>query len=216
MAKTSPKKRKAVLLGVGLDGDGHKRVTTGPNFALVGGSADTHEQSERDAHSDALTSLPNRALFNNRIEHGMALSRRHGWMLAVLFIDLDNFKGINDVYGHSAGDQMLQAIGTRLKSVMRADDTVSRHGGDEFLYLLLEVMKDNDVEIVAQKIIKTISEPCNLFVDGVAISSTVTPSIGVAMFPRDGQTAEDLVKSADVAMYQAKLNKTGHCFYRSR
>ena len=124
----------------------------------------TTEQAETARHAalhDTLTSLPNRALFNDRIEHGMALARRHGWTLAVLFIDLNNFKGINDSYGHSAGDQMLQAIGTRLKSAMRADDTVSRHGGDEFLYLLLEVKNDSDAEMVAHKIIKTICEPCD-------------------------------------------------------
>ena len=158
------------------------------------------------AFHDPLTSLPNRALFNDRLEHGLAQARRHGWMLAVMFIDLDDFKNINDTHGHAAGDQLLQAIAIRLKEAIRTDDTVSRHGGDEFLYLLLELKHEADASRVADKLIKTISEPCELTVDGLVISAVVRPSIGIAIFPRDGQSGDALIQSADSAMYRAKYS----------
>lgn len=173
----------------------------------------TKEQAEADRHAafhDPLTSLPNRALFNDRLEHGLAQARRHGWMLAVMFIDLDGFKRINDTHGHAAGDQLLQAIASRLMRSIRTDDTVSRHGGDEFLYLLLELKDEADAHRVAEKIIKIISATCELSVDGMKVSLVVQPSIGVAVFPRDGTSAEALIKSADSAMYRAKPQRSGH------
>ncbi len=121
-----------------------------------------------------------------------------------MFIDLDDFKNINDTHGHAAGDQLLQAIASRLKGAMRADDTVSRHGGDEFLYLLLDLKHEADAARVAEKIRKKISEPCALTVDGIVISAVVRPSIGIAIFPRDGQSGDALTESADSAMYRAK------------
>ncbi len=172
----------------------------------------TQEQADADRHAafhDPLTSLPNRALFNDRLEHGLAQARRHGWMLAVMFIDLDDFKNINDTHGHAAGDQVLQAIANRLKGAMRADDTVSRHGGDEFLYLLLELKQEADAASVAKKIIKMLSEPCHLTVDGIVISAIVRPSIGIAIFPLDGQSSDALIESADSAMYRSKSLRLG-------
>ncbi len=156
---------------------------------------------------DPLTSLPNRTLLNDRLEHGLAQAKRHGWMLAVMFIDLDNFKNINDTHGHAAGDQLLQVIASRLKGAMRADDTVSRQGGDEFLYLLLELKQEADATLVADKLTRLISAPCDLSVDGTAIAVAVRPSIGIAIFPRDGQSGEALIKIADSAMYRAKSDK---------
>lgn len=173
----------------------------------------TKEQAEAARHAafhDPLTSLPNRALFNDRLEHGLAQARRHGWMLAVMFIDLDGFKRINDTHGHAAGDQLLQAIATRLKQSIRTDDTVSRHGGDEFLYLLLELKDEADAHRVAEKMIRAISQPCELSVDGMVINLAVHPSIGIAIFPRDGTSAEALIKHADSAMYRVKMQRSGH------
>ena len=125
-------------------------------------------------------------------------------MLAVMFIDLDDFKNINDTHDHAAGDQLLQAIVIRLKGAIRTDDTVSRHGGDEFLYLLLELKNEADAPRVADKLIKTIGEPCELTVDGIVITAVVRPSIGIAISPRDGQSGDALIQSADSAMYRAK------------
>ena len=172
------------------------------------------ETARHAAFHDPLTALPNRTLFDDRLEHGIAQAKRHGRLLAVLFIDLDNFKNINDTHGHLAGDQVLQLVAERLMRTMRAEDTVSRHGGDEFLYLLLELENEQDATLVAQKIINTIGQPCDISVNEVVISASVTPSIGIAVFPEDGVTAELLVKSADNAMYRAKLNKTGHALTR--
>ena len=168
------------------------------------------ETARHAAFHDPLTSLPNRALFDDRLEHGMSQAKRHGRLLAVLFIDLDNFKSINDTHGHLAGDQVLQSVAERLTRTMRAEDTVSRHGGDEFLYLLLELENEQDATRVAQKIIRTIGQPCDITVNEVVIGVTITPSIGIAVFPKDGVTAESLVKSADKAMYRAKQSKLDH------
>ncbi len=173
------------------------------------------EQEEAARHAsfhDPLTSLPNRVLFNDRLEHGVAQAKRHGWTLAVMFIDLDNFKTINDTHGHPIGDKVLQTIAGRLKKMTREDDTVSRHGGDEFLYLLLELKKEEDAIMIANKIIRPLSEPCDVSADGLAISETISPSVGIALFPKDGNTADALVSSADRAMYRAKRDKTGYSF----
>ncbi|HWS03745.1 MAG TPA: GGDEF domain-containing protein [Gammaproteobacteria bacterium] len=128
------------------------------------------EQGEVDRHTalhDALTGLPNRALFNDRLEHGLAQAERHGWTLAVMFLDLDRFKIINDTHGHDIGDSVLRIIAERLKENTRSDDTVSRLGGDEFLYLLMEVPNEEDVTLIAQKLIKSIQAPCNVVKSGL-------------------------------------------------
>jgi diguanylate cyclase (GGDEF)-like protein len=175
---------------------------------------DQEEAARHAAFHDPLTSLPNRVLFNDRLEHGLAQARRHDWMLAVMFIDLDDFNSINNAYSHVAGDKVLQLIAGRLKNVTREDDTVSRHGGDEFLYLLLEIKTEADAAMVAEKIIHAISEPCDVTVSGLAISPTVRPSIGIALYPKDGDSADALVKSADRAMYRAKRTSAGYAFAR--
>lgn len=161
-----------------------------------------------DSLHDALTGLPNRVLFNDRLEHGMEQAKRHGWSLAVMFMDLDKFKAINDSYGHDAGDAVLLTIAMRLKETVRTDDTVSRHGGDEFLYLLMEIKEDQDAAIVAKKILKAVQAPCDVSVGEL----TVNTSIGISIYPRDGNTAEALIKSADAAMYRAKQSKSGYSF----
>jgi len=168
--------------------------------------------ARHDAFHDPLTSLPNRILFNDRLNHGLAQASRHGWTLAVMFIGLDNFKNINDTYGHAAGDFVLRSVATRLKNMMRADDTLSRHGGDEFLYLLVELQNAQAAAVIAEKIIRLVAEPCLMQVNGNDISHHIKLSIGIAIFPKDGETAETLVDGADKAMYQAKKNKSGYAF----
>ncbi len=169
---------------------------------------DQQEETLHAALHDALTGLPNRVLFNDRLEHGIAQAKRHGWTLAVMFMDLDKFKTINDTHGHDVGDAVLKTIARRLIENTRSDDTVSRHGGDEFLYLLMEMKEDQDAAIVAKKIIEAVQLPC----DVSAGQLTVDTSIGISIFPKDGTTAEALIKSADAAMYRAKQSKSGYSF----
>lgn len=176
-------------------------------------AAHEHEKSARDAaFHDPLTSLPNRVLFNDRLEHGLAQAKRHARTLAVMFIDLDGFKAINDTHGHPAGDSVLQTVASRLIAMTRVDDTVSRHGGDEFLYLLLELNLPADAAAVATKIVAELGRPCEVESNGESLSLRVGCSIGIAMFPVDGETADELVKSADAAMYHAKRERAGHAF----
>lgn len=169
------------------------------------------DQQQETLHAslhDALTGLPNRLLFNDRLEHGLAQAKRHSWTLAVMFLDLDGFKTINDTYGHDAGDAVLRTIAKRLKETTRTDDTISRHGGDEFMYLLMDICEDQDAALVAQKILSAIRVPCAVGADAL----TVGASIGIAVFPRDGMTAAALVSCADAAMYQAKQSQSGFAF----
>jgi diguanylate cyclase (GGDEF)-like protein len=157
---------------------------------------------------DALTGLPNRVLFNDRLEHGIEQAKRHGWTLAVMFLDLDKFKTINDTYGHEVGDTVLLTIAKRLTDTTRIDDTISRHGGDEFLYLLMEVSEKQDAAIVAKKIIQAVELPC----DTSAGQLIVHTSIGIASFPENGTTVEALIRNADAAMYRAKQSGCGYAF----
>jgi diguanylate cyclase len=161
---------------------------------------------------DALTGLPNRILFYDRLEHGLALSLRHGRQLAVMFIDLNGFKAVNDKYGHEAGDSVLQVIATRLREHTRSEDTASRHGGDEFLYLLAEAGNEQSIVCAAKRIIRMIQEPCNVRSHDTEISLSIAASIGIAIAPKDGITVDSLIKSADSAMYRAKQQKSGHSF----
>lgn len=172
-------------------------------------AAERQEEAARHASfHDPLTGLPNRVLFNDRLEHGLAQAKRHNWTLAVMFLDLNGFKGINDTYGHDIGDRVLQTISQRLKENTRDDDTVSRHGGDEFLYLLMEVRDERDIALIAQNILNAIQVPCDVGVHDLTISA----SIGISIFPKDGTTADRLVKRADKAMYHAKQTKSGYAF----
>lgn len=170
-------------------------------------SVKAQEESARHAaFHDPLTGLPNRMLFSDRLEHGLAQATRHGWSLAVMFIDLDEFKSINDLYGHDVGDAVLQTISQRLKETTRIDDTVSRHGGDQFLYLLMEINNSRDATLVAKKIIEAIQKPCNIGTRDLVVRA----SIGISIFPKNGKSADDLIKSADKAMYQAKRLISGY------
>ena len=172
-------------------------------------AAEKQEKAARHvSFHDPLTGLPNRVLFNDRLEHGLAQAKRHNWTLAVMFMDLNGFKGINDTYGHDIGDSVLRAISQRLKENTRVDDTVCRHGGDEFLYVLMEVRDEGDITLITQNILKVIQEPCD--VGGFEL--ILSASIGISIFPKDGTTADSLIKKADKAMYVAKNKKSGYAF----
>jgi len=164
------------------------------------------------AFDDPLTGLPNRALFHDRLEHGLAQAKRHDRALAVMFLDLDDFKNINDSYGHDLGDSVLQTIAGRLKANVRGGDTISRYGGDEFLYLLMEAPNKQGIASVAEKIIAAIQAPCDVSVGNLSISLSINVSIGISMFPKDGTTAAALITSADRAMYHAKRTKFSYSF----
>ena len=153
------------------------------------------------AHHDALTGLPNRLAFMAQIEQLMAAARESREPLALLFIDLDHFKRVNDSLGHLAGDALLQTVAERIGAVLRASDVVARFGGDEFMVLLGGGPREEDVADVARKLLAAIEVPLHAEA-GRPIS--VTPSIGIAMFPRDGDTPAELIKHADTAMYRAK------------
>ena len=173
---------------------------------------DSKVQEEKNrylAYHDVTTGLANRALFNDRLDHALAQAERHAWSLAVMFIDLDKFKSINDTYGHDIGDKVLQIVAARLQICVRDEDTVSRVGGDEFLCLLMEVNEDANVANIAESMIGKISEACELN----DVKLIVKPSIGIAIYPRDGTTAEVLLKNADAAMYKAKQDSEGYFFF---
>jgi diguanylate cyclase (GGDEF)-like protein len=171
------------------------------------------EKGSRSASlHDILTALPNRELFKDRLEHGIAQAKRHRWILAVMFVDLDKFKSINDTYGHQAGDAVLQTVAMRLKHNTRNDDTISRYGGDEFLCVLTQVHEQNEIAMIAAKILKAIQAPCDLRVGDVIVNPCLEASIGISVFPKDGASAAALIKRADEAMYGAKENKSGFAF----
>ncbi|HEY6645153.1 GGDEF domain-containing protein [Povalibacter sp.] len=154
----------------------------------------------RSTQRDTLTDTPNRALMLDRMESAIALAKRHGTRVAVLFIDLDGFKKINDTLGHAVGDATLQLVARRLESVVRNSDTVARHGGDEFLVLMSEISQATDAALITEKILAAFAAPAK--VDGYEID--LIASIGIAVYPEDGKDASTLIDRADTAMYRAK------------
>ncbi|MGA2569912.1 MAG: EAL domain-containing protein [Terracidiphilus sp.] len=160
------------------------------------------EQMIHLAEHDPLTGLPNRLLFCDRVGQAISLARRHGGRAAVLFLDLDGFKHINDSLGHAAGDEFLKSVANRLLNCVRAPDTVSRQGGDEFVLLLQDVQRPEDAAATARRVLQAVAE---LHLTDHC-ESHVTASIGVSLYPDDGLDAEALIKNADIAMYQAKKN----------
>jgi diguanylate cyclase (GGDEF)-like protein/PAS domain S-box-containing protein len=164
------------------------------------------------AQYDSVTDLPNRILLNDRLVQAMAMAQRHGKKLAVLYLDIDRFKHINDTAGHAAGDRLLQSISNRLLGCVRSSDTVSRRGGDEFVVLLSEVAQTEDSAVAAQKILAALSEPHSID----ELDLLVSASIGIAIYPGDGATAEALLESADAAMYQAKdCGRNNYQFFKA-
>jgi diguanylate cyclase (GGDEF)-like protein/PAS domain S-box-containing protein len=167
-------------------------------------------QLRHQALHDGLTGLPNRALFNDRLSQALAMVGRSGVPLAVLLMDLDSFKEINDTLGHHSGDALLEELGERLETCVRAGDTVARLGGDEFGFLLLDVSPSGAVEVV-DRIRQALAEPFRL--QGLTLQ--VEASIGIALFPEHGESADLLLRRADVAMYVAKRSGAAFAFYDS-
>lgn len=183
---------------------------------MMNETASALEESEllnrKLAHFDSLTGLPNRNLLLNRLGHQISVARRKNSEFALLFIDLDRFKNVNDSMGHHAGDQLIREAGKRLVDCIRSSDTVARIGGDEFNVLLGEVSTAEDSAIVAEKIIKVLAEPFHLKGQNVYISG----SVGISVYPNDADNTDDLQKYADLAMYQAKAKgKNSFEFYSS-
>lgn len=171
------------------------------------------EHIHRLAYYDALTDLPNRQLYSERCEHALDQARRDGRKLALLFLDLDRFKHVNDSLGHPVGDGLLRAVAQRLKECLRHGDTVARLGGDEFIILLEDTKSAYDVECVARKVLATLAQP--FVVHGHKLD--IGTSIGISCFPGDGEDVTTLIKHADLAMYQAKEQGRGNFqFYEAQ
>ena len=168
-------------------------------------------QMAHSAQHDFLTGLPNRMLIADRILQTIALAPRHEKKAAVLFLDLDGFKHINDSLGHAVGDMLLQSVAARLVSCVRAADTVSRQGGDEFVVLLSQMEQSEDGAITARRMLQEVAKVHNI----AGHDLHITTSIGVSVFPDDGEDAETLIKNADTAMYLAKENgRQGYQFFK--
>lgn len=165
------------------------------------------------ATHDALTNLPNRTLIQIRMEQLIRRAGRNGQFFAVMFVDLDHFKVVNDSLGHDAGDQLLCLVARRLTDLLRAEDTVGRLGGDEFIVIAANLVTPLDASLIAEKLIKALSTP--YVVEGRSL--TIGASIGVALYPQDGRSVDTLLKHSDMAMYQAKSTgrNTYHCFSES-
>ena len=165
------------------------------------------ERIQRVAHHDGLTGLPNRLLFNDRLTHAISLARRDSGRLALLYLDLDQFKPVNDTLGHAAGDELLQAVAARVRHQVRESDTVARIGGDEFTVILPGIADVDEAQIVAGKISAALALPFRL--GGTERSIEIGTSIGIAVYPTDGRDADALVKAADAAMYTVKQARSG-------
>jgi diguanylate cyclase (GGDEF)-like protein/PAS domain S-box-containing protein len=169
-------------------------------FTDITGIKQSQAQLAHLAHHDPLTDLPNRLLLNERLTHALARADRHKSKVAVIFFDLDNFKNINDSFGHPVGDQLLRQVADRLVGIVRTDDTVARIGGDEFVLLLEDLEKSEDAVVAADKIQSVFATPFELK-DHVV---RVTTSVGICLYPQDGRNAATLLRNADAAMYRAK------------
>lgn len=165
---------------------------------------------DRLAHHDALTGLPNRVLLASRLEHTIERSRRTSKLCAVMYMDLDRFKPVNDQMGHEAGDELLKGVAQRLRSNLRDNDTVARIGGDEFVIVLEELSSPDGAEVVAQAVIRRMSEPFDL---GGGREVTIGCSIGIAMFPAHGADSEALLRLADTALYASKNGGRGRASF---
>jgi len=190
---------------------GMTRFEGRPGLVLAGFDVSERKQAEARirtlAYHDPLTGLPNRLLFDDRLQMAIADAHRRGQRLAVVFLDLDHFKHINDSLGHKAGDEVLQVIGRRVRETLRTGDTVARLGGDEFVLLLTGLHAPEEAAVVAQKVLEIVRAPVHLS----GRDFFITGSIGICVFPDDGQDAEALLKNADTAVYRAKERGRDNC-----
>ncbi len=172
----------------------------------------TEQMVNYQIYHDLLTDLPNRALFKDRLQHAITQAKRSQKQLAVMFLDLDRFKIINDSLGHLVGDQLLQAVSKKLRNCLRGSDTLARVGGDEFNLLLPNINSAEDARIIAQKILSELEQP--IIIDGIELF--ISFSIGIALYPNDGESIDTLIQHADNAMYHVKENgKKNFEFYNS-
>jgi diguanylate cyclase (GGDEF)-like protein/PAS domain S-box-containing protein len=186
--------KNLTLVGEGADGMVHATVVD------ISARKRAEEQIEFHAYHDVLTNLPNRKLFTDRLRQSLTRAKRSGRAVAVMFIDVDHFKTINDTLGHTAGDELLLEMSRRLRGCVREEDTVARLGGDEFTIILSELRQPDDAIGVAEKVLDTVQVP--LSIGGMPIE--VTASVGIALYPDDGTDPESLLRNADSAMYRAK------------
>lgn len=176
----------------------------------IGERRQAEENLRHLAHHDGLTNLPNRLLLDARLQHAIERARRNDRRLAILFLDLDHFKNVNDSLGHATGDEMLKIVASRLRGSVREDDTVARLGGDEFLVVMEQVQRIEDVTLMARKLMEVSRETIDI--QGHELSVGV--SVGISLFPQDGASAEILLKNADAAMYRAKESgRNSYAFY---
>ncbi len=195
----------------------NEMVSGGEHF-FVGIVSDITERKKNEeaitklAHFDAVTGLPNRTLFFDRLKQALAKAKRKKKKLGVLFLDLDGFKSINDTLGHDIGDLLLKQVADRLRGAMREMDTVARFGGDEFAFVVDDIIQAVDVEAVAGKLLDLLTQP--FIVNGNRCE--IGCSIGISLSPKDSISVASLIRQADYAMYQVKHNgKNGYCFYES-
>jgi diguanylate cyclase (GGDEF)-like protein/PAS domain S-box-containing protein len=188
------------------------RDRAGKALRIVGITRDITKKKQAEetmwmmAHTDYLTGLPNRAMLYDRLKQAIANAKRHDKKLAVLFMDLDGFKVVNDQHGHDAGDELLREVAKRTENIIRVEDTVARTGGDEFILILNEISGRENVAIVADKIISAIAEPFTIHEKICKIGC----SIGIAIYPDDGDDKESLITKSDNAMYEAKVKGKGN------
>jgi diguanylate cyclase (GGDEF)-like protein/PAS domain S-box-containing protein len=194
-----------------MDDSGRTTMITGMAEDITSRKLD-EQKLQHMAHYDNLTQLPNRALFHDRLQQTIVHARRENRSAAVVFVDVDHFKLVNDTMGHATGDQLLQEMARRLQSAVRPGDTVSRFGGDEFALILSDLASPGDAARVAQKLMSVLHDV--FVIEGRELF--VTASVGVTLFPEDSSDADTLIKNADVAMYRAKeLGRNAYQFYKS-
>lgn len=195
------------LKQLGVDLSKSRAALAESNIALAA-TRKAEKEARQLALHDSRTGLPNRDLFDTRLEQAISMAKRHGWTLALMFLDLDGFKSINDLHGHAAGDRVLKEIANRLSRHVREEDTVCRNGGDEFLYLLVDPQGSENIERIAGNIIDRLSQPLQVG----DLQLVVRASIGIAIYPSSAQDPDGLIGLADSAMYQAKRGGTGFAF----
>ena len=176
---------------------------------LLARTEESRDRIEHLAHHDALTGLPNRRLFEDRLIQALAVAARARRRLALLYLDLDGFKEINDSLGHRAGDELLRAVAERLATSVRGGDTIARLGGDEFAVIQIELRTATDAAILAERLMAAAAKPIRVGQQDLAIGA----SVGIALFPDDGGTADELRANADVALYSAKAAGGGRMAY---
>lgn len=193
-------------------------TSDGKPLRMIGTHADITERKNMEvrmhqmAHYDLLTELPNRALLNDRLQQEVIRAKREKTHMAVMFLDLDKFKPVNDNLGHEIGDLLLKQVAVRLLASVRAADTVARLGGDEFVVVLHAIEQQQDAAVVAEKILNALNQPFNIGGHEISISA----SIGIAAYPEHGKEEKLLLLNADIAMYQAKKEgRNGYCFISS-